>query len=70
MRTDTITASITLEEIWQAEYNYQKKIDELAELERILGTYETYGAYSNVKPALSKDMNENQDNIVINERGE
>ena len=64
MRTDTVTASITFDEIWQAEYEYNKHQDELAELERIIGTYETYGAICNIKPALSKHMTKEQDNEV------
>lgn len=55
MRTDTITSIIDLQDVLNAEAEYQYQSEDILALERLIGTYETYGAWSSGKPKLSKD---------------
>ncbi len=51
----TVTSTITTIEIDRAEKEYEILKEEDAEIERQLGTYETYGSFSTGKPKLSKE---------------
>jgi hypothetical protein len=48
-------AIITREQIEQAERDYRDHAEGLLELDRFLGTVESYGAYNNHKPEYSND---------------
>lgn len=50
-----IGIEVTDEMINQAEQQLVEKSEALASLERLIGTYETYGAALTVAPELSKD---------------
>lgn len=50
---NTVLATITLDEIEKAETKWTQHKEGLEELERFLGTVETYGAYLINKPNLS-----------------
>jgi len=55
MNDTTDIATITEEEILLAEQEWTAKKEGFYELERFLGTVETYGGYINIKPNLSKE---------------
>lgn len=56
MKTDTVTSEVTLQdvEITEAEYLHQSETDRA--LDRLIGTYETYGAWTSGKPNFSKGV--------------
>lgn len=53
MRTDTVTATITELEILIAEQDAELRNEAIDELERYIGTVETYGGYNPFKPDYS-----------------
>lgn len=52
----TIESTITETEIVMAEVAYESNIEAIEALERLIGTYETYGNFVIVRPEFSKKV--------------
>lgn len=57
MRTDTVTSSVTTEQVSEAEKQRVSYLESLSALQRLIATYETYGLWHPLRPDYSPNAN-------------
>ena len=56
MNNDTVTSTLTSDDAKKVDLEYRQQSEDTQALERLIGTYESYGTFNIVRPKLSKDV--------------